>query len=285
VDPHVHVYKHDPAFPWAPETATPPRGDATPEMLLELMAANGVDRTVLVQHIAYRWDNRYTAAAFRKHPDKLMGVCRVNPEDPAAPDHLSQLTEEAGFHGVRLSPAVDASGDWFRGPLMAPLFGRAAELGVPMLIFIRPERLPDLARLLEWHPDLDVVVDHMASCAPDRPDQIEQLLELARYPRVYVKISHTWSLSRQEYPWRDTHDLVEKVYQAFGGQRIMWATDWPVCLARATYAQTLAVVRDELGFIGAADREWVLGKTTLRLWPFASSNTTEGNVQPGGTAR
>lgn len=268
VDPHVHVYKHDPAFPWAPETRQPPSGDATPEMLLELMAANGVEKTVLVQHIAYRWDNRYTAHAMKKYPDRFMGVCRVNPEDPAAPDHLSRLTEE-GFRGVRLSPATDASGDWFRGPLMPPLFRRAEALRVPLLVLTRPERLPDLARLLDRHPDLDVVIDHMADCPPDRPDLLAHLLDLARYPRVYVKISHTWSLSREAYPWRDTHGLVERVYQAFGGQRIMWSTDWPVCLHRATYAQTLAVVRDEMGFIAPADREWVLGKTALRLWPFA----------------
>ena len=267
IDPHVHVYKHDPAFPWAPETTNPPSGDATPEMLLELMAANGVEKTVLVQHIAYRWDNSYTAFAMKKHPDRLMAVCRVNPEDPGAPDHLSRLTED-GFHGVRLSPAVDASGDWFRGPLMDPLFQRAADLGVPMLILAKPDRLPDLAALVERHPDLDVVIDHMADCPPDRPDQIGKLLDLARLPRVYVKISHTWSLSRERYPWGDTHDLVERVYQAFGARRIMWSTDWPVCLRHAAYAQTLAVVRDEMRFLGAADREWVLGRTALQLWPF-----------------
>src|SRR3712207_7942731 len=74
IDPHVHVWKNDPAFPWAPETTNPPREDATPEMLLELMAANGVEKTVLVQVIHYRWDNRYTADALRRYPDKFMGV-------------------------------------------------------------------------------------------------------------------------------------------------------------------------------------------------------------------
>jgi predicted TIM-barrel fold metal-dependent hydrolase len=271
VDPHVHVYKHDPAFPWAPETANPPKGDATPEMLLELMAANGVERTVLVQFIGYRWDNRYAAYAMKKYPDRFMGVARVNPVDPASPDHLSQLTEE-GFRGVRLSPATDASGDWFRGPLMDPLFARAAALGVPMLILTRPDRLPDLAALLDRHSDLDVVIDHMADCAPDRPDQIRKLLDLARYPRVYVKISHTWGMSHEPFPWRDTHGLVERVYQAFGPKRIMWSTDWPVCLGHTTYARTLAVVRDEMPFIAAEDREWVLGKTALQLWPFGGPN-------------
>lgn len=268
VDPHVHVWVNSPAFPWAAETKDPPKEDATPEMLLPLMAAHGVEKTVLVQVIYYRWDNRYTAHVLRQYPDKFMAVCRVNPEDPAAPDHLSYLTEEHGFHGVRLSPAPDASGDWFTGPLMDPLFRRAAQLGVPMLILTRPARLPDLARLLERHPDLDVVVDHMADFTLDRPEELQALLALARYPRVYVKISHTWSISRQPYPWRDTFDAVKRVYQAFGPQRLMWATDWPMCLSRATYGQTLSVVRDEMPFFSPEDREWILGKTALKLWPF-----------------
>ncbi|MFH1086944.1 MAG: amidohydrolase family protein [Chloroflexota bacterium] len=269
IDPHVHVWKNDPAFPWAPETTRPPAEDATPEMLLELMAASGVEKTVLVQVIHYRWDNRYTAQALRDYPDTFMGVCRVNPEDPNAPDHLTYWTEVHGFHGVRLSPAVGAGGDWFTGPLMDPIFACAARLKVPLLILTRPPRLPDLAALLERHPDLDVCVDHMGDVAPDKPDEISALTALARFPRVYVKISHTWSISKEAYPWRDTHGLVEQVYRAYGGRRIMWGTDWPVCLHNTQYPQTLAVVRDAMPFIAPADREWVLGKTALQLWPFA----------------
>ena len=269
IDPHVHVWTDDPRFPWAAETTAPPRYPAPPEDLIDLMAANGVERTVLVQVIHYRWDNRYTAHVLRTYPDKFMGVCRVNPEDPAAPDHLNFWTEEHGFHGVRLSPSADAAGDWFAGPLMAPLFARAEALGVPMLILTRPGRLPQLARLLEQCPDLDVVIDHMADCPPDQPAEIDKLLDLARYPRVYVKISHTWGISKQSYPWGDTHALVQRVYHAFGGERIMWDTDWPVCLCRATYAQTLSAVRDEMDFFTRQDLEWVLGKTALKLWPFS----------------
>ncbi len=268
IDPHVHVWKSDTVFPWAPETTQPPKEDATPEMLLQMMQAHGVERTVLVQVIYYRWDNRYTAQALDLYPQQFAGVCRVNPLDRAAPDHLSYWTEERGFQGVRLSPATDAAGDWFQGPLMDPIFARAAQLHVPMLILTGPTRLPDLAAILERHPDLDVVIDHMADCPPDRPDLVALLLDMARYPRVYVKISHTWSLSREPYPWRDTHDLVQRVYQAFGAQRIMWGTDWPMCLQKTTYGRTLSVVRDEMKFIAADDMPWVLGQTALKLWSF-----------------
>ncbi len=268
IDPHVHIWTHDPEFPWPAETRNPPSGSALPEELLALMEANGVEKTVLIQSIHYRWDNSFVAHVQKSYPNKFMGVCRVNPEDQGAPDHLSFWTEEHGFKGVRLSPSIEPSGDWFDGPLMAPLFARSEALKIPMLILTGPKRLPRLAQLIEQFPELDVVIDHMADCSPNDSEQVQALLNLARYPRVYVKISHTWGISNEVYPWKDTHGLVRQVYEVFGARRIMWDTDWPVCLHKATYGQTLTVVRDEMNFFSSEDLEWVLGKTALRLWPF-----------------
>lgn len=266
IDSHVHVWKTDPKFPWAIETTNPPNYDATPEMLLELMAANGVEKTVLVQVIYYRWDNSYTTDAMKRFPDKFFGVCRINPQDPKSPDHLSRWVEDHGFRGVRLSPSTDASGDWFKSSLMDPIFCRAAQLKIPVLILTGPSRLIDLAAILKRHPDVDIVVDHMADCPLDQPENLKLLLNLAKFERVYVKVSHTWSLSKQAYPWKDTFDMVKMVYESFGGKRLMWGTDWPVCLNKARYEQTLSLVRDEMNFFSPEDKDWILGKTALKLW-------------------
>jgi predicted TIM-barrel fold metal-dependent hydrolase len=271
IDPHVHVWKNDPKYPWAKETTRPPDEDALPETLLAQMKANGVDKTVLVQVIYYRWDNRYTRDVMRQYPDKFMGVCRVNPESPASPDDLSRLVKEDGFHGVRLSPGAGPEGDWIRGDLMHPLWRRTAELRVPMLILAPITRMPDIAQLCDKHPNMDVCIDHMADCPADRPDQLPMLLDLARFPRVFVKISHTWNVSKQDYPYRDTHDQVKRIYDAFGRERLMWGTDWPMVEKKCGYAKALAVVRDEMRFFTAEDKEWILGKTVLKLWPFNAS--------------
>jgi L-fuconolactonase len=276
VDSHTHVWINDPQFPWPHGQAAPFPEDRTAEMLLQLMAANGVDKTVIVHPIHYLWDNRYAIHSAIKYPDKFMAAGRVNPEDPEAPDHLSEWTEQ-GLHGVRLSPAGGTPGDWFAGPLMDPLFTRAQQLGVPLLLLTTPPRLDDLVPLLDRHPDLDVVIDHMAHAhvpgagsASAGSATIDRLLDLARYPRVYVKISHTWSVSSEPYPWKDTHAAVDQTYQAFGPRRIMWGTDWPVCLSDTEYDKPLPSVRDEMRFIADEDMEWVLGKTALQLWPFDS---------------
>jgi predicted TIM-barrel fold metal-dependent hydrolase len=267
IDPHVHVWVNDPRYPWAKETTIPPKKDATPEMLLALMRANNVARTVLIQVIYYRWDNRYVADVVKKYPRYFVGVCRVNPEDPAAPDQLSKLVER-GFRGVRISPAADASGDWINGDLMPRLWTRAQSLKVPMQVYTSITRIPDVARLIEKHLALNVIIDHMADCPVDQPRQLDKLLALARYPRVFVKISHTWSISKQPYPWLDAQEHVKRLYAAYGPKRLMWATDWPVHEAKTIYSRTLSVVRDDMKFLNEEDKSWMLSKTIQRIWQF-----------------
>ena len=266
IDPHVHVWKHDPQFPFA-EGARVPERDAAPETLLGLMKANGVAKTVIIQVIHYRYDNSYLASVLKRYPETFMGVCRVDPLNPDAPDHLSALTAQ-GFRGVRLGPAGDASGDWFHGPLMPPLWKRCGDLKIPMTVLAPVTRMPDVALLLERMPELTVVIDHMADCPIDRPAELEKLIALRRYPNVFVKISHTWSISRRPYPWPDAQEYVKRLHQTFGPQRLMWATDWPIVEDRSTYARALSVVRDEMAFLNADDKRWMLAKTVERVWPF-----------------
>ena len=82
-------------------------------------------RTVIAQYIGYKWDNRYLPRFDQEvRPDTSRACAASIRTDPAAPDQLSRLTEQ-GFHGVRISPSADASGDWINGPLMPPLWKRA----------------------------------------------------------------------------------------------------------------------------------------------------------------
>jgi L-fuconolactonase len=268
VDAQIHVWINDRLYPWAAGTENPPKENRTPAMALELMKANGVERAVIAQYFGYKWDNRYCLDSIRKYAPHFRGVCRVDPTDPGAPDKLSHLAEQ-GFHGVRISPSADADGDWINGPLMPPLWKRAQSLKIPMQVYTPITRIPDLVHLIEQCPDLTVVIDHMADCPIDRPHQLEMLIALARYPRVFVKISHVWSISHQPYPWLDAQEYVKRLHAVYGPQRLMWASDWPVDLGWTTYERTLSVVRDEMKFLNLDDKSWILGKTAQRVWPFA----------------
>ncbi|MBI3696550.1 MAG: amidohydrolase family protein, partial [Acidobacteria bacterium] len=70
------------------------------------------------------------------------------------------------------------------------------------------------------------------------------------------------------FPYRDTHDQVHKLYDAFGPQRLMWGTDWPLVERHCGYAGALKIVRDELKFLNDEDKRWMLAKTIERVWRF-----------------
>jgi hypothetical protein len=74
------------ACPRAAETKKPPWQDATPEARREPVRANGMAKTALIQYTGYRWDNRYAAAAVKRHPQHLQAVARGKPQSAAAPD-------------------------------------------------------------------------------------------------------------------------------------------------------------------------------------------------------
>jgi L-fuconolactonase len=270
IDPHVHVWKNDSRYPWPKEVTKPPKEDALPSTLLDLMKAHGVEKTVIVHVIHYRWDCRYAGDTIKAHPDKFMGVCRVDPTAAGAADDLSRWVRDYGFRGVRLSPAADKSCDWIKDrEQMDRLVGKTAELKVPLCVLCPVTRIPDVAKVIDRHKDsLDVCIDHMADSPPEKPDELKKLLALAKYTRVFVKISHLWSLSKEKYPYKDTHDQVKRLYDEFGPERLMWGTDWPGVEAYCGYAKALALYRSELTFLTDADRRWILGGTALKLWPF-----------------
>jgi len=137
-----------------------------------------------------------------------------------------------------------------------------------MTLLIPIARVPDIYPLVDKFPNLTVVIDHMADCPVAHPEQLEKLVRLAASPKVFVKISHTWSLSKERYPWLDSQRLVKRLYDTFGPQRLMWATDWPIAKELATYSQRLTVVRDNMKFLNAGDKKWILSQTIERVWPF-----------------
>ena len=89
-------------------------------------------------------------------------------------------------------------------------------------------------------------------------------MELDRYWRVRSAVS----VSKEPYPYADAQAQVKRLYDAFGPRRLMWGTDWPLVEIYCGYAKALAVVRDEMKFLNAEDKSWILRKTVERVWKF-----------------
>ncbi len=273
VESHVHIWTQDDAFPFAPTLpdVPAPTNDATAEMLLEVTRRAGVDHVVMVQPSTYGWDNRYLADSIARYPDRLAGVCLVDPLDEKAPEHLEFWVQERKFHGVRLHAVRADSAEWFTTPQTDRIWRKAADLGIPICVLMDLEHAPMLAEMVQRYPQVDVVVDHMGriDVAEEPPyPNFSGLLRLADHPRTFAKVSGMLHYSGESYPYADTHPFFRMAKEAWGPQRLMWGTDWPMLLDKADYLPRLTAVRDEMSFFNAEDLEWVLGKTALQLWQF-----------------
>jgi L-fuconolactonase len=137
-----------------------------------------------------------------------------------------------------------------------------------MTVLAPVTRMPDIVPLIEQNPDLTVVIDHQADSPLNQPEKLDMLLALQRYPKVFVKISHMWSLSKQPFPYPDAQIQVKRLYDKFGAKRLMWGTDWPVSLRELPYGQAVELFRDHMDFVSREDHEWILSRTVQQVWPF-----------------
>ncbi|MGA8111565.1 MAG: amidohydrolase, partial [Acidobacteriaceae bacterium] len=88
------------------------------------------------------------------------------------------------------------------------------------------------------------------------------------YPRVYVKISDMWVVSKMPYPYPDAQAMVARLRDGFGAERLMGDTNWPVSLKQLPYARIVELYRDHMTVFNAEECDQVLYKTVQRLWPF-----------------
>jgi predicted TIM-barrel fold metal-dependent hydrolase len=271
------VWSEDPvAFPFAHPTNRnfkPPAIAATAEALLAEMDRYGISQAVLVQVIYYGWDNRYLAHVLQAHPTRFRAQGLVDPEAADVADKFEALVREQGFSGVRLSPLYFPGRDtWLNSEAHVRLWRRAESLRGILNFFILPTQLARLATMIEKFPAVHVVIDHLAriELATVERDTAE-LVRLARFPNVSVKVSELNNMSRtKQYPYRDTYEVVKRVYDAFGPDRLLWGTGFPAGTraqaGRPTLDEELALIRTEIPFFTASDREKILGRNAAALW-------------------
>ena len=285
VDTHMHVWANDASrFPYAHPYVAPDtglRGDGSVETLIADMDRHGCTHCVLVQVIHHGWDNRYVAACVRRYPRRLRAHGLIDPTDPKVADRLEYWMKEHGLHGMRFSAIYYRNGghggdSWLDAPETHELWRRAASLGAVFNFFIHCDQLPRLARMVEAHPDVPVVVDHLGQVELGQEDpepDFRRLIDIARYESVRVKVSELTSVSASGvYPFEDAWPYVKRVHEAFGPDRLLWGTGYPGG-ARAEYERPaldreIELIRSVIPFFTDEDREKILGRNAARLWGF-----------------
>jgi predicted TIM-barrel fold metal-dependent hydrolase len=285
IDTHMHVWaqagsKYPFPHPYQPDFKVPP-AEGTLEMLIADMDAHGCTHSVLVQVIYHGWDNAYVADCVKKHPDRLKAHGLIDPTDPEAADKLEFWIKEHGLVGMRFSPLYYAGGKlggdaWLTADETHRVWKKAEELGAVFNFFITPPQLPKLEKMVKAHQDVPIILDHFSQLDLGQADpepHIKLLLGMAKYPNVYVKVSELASVSKSKtYPFADAYPFVKRVYEAFGPDRLLFGTGYPgdarAHYKRPTLDKEIELVRKEIPFFTADDREKILGRNAAKLWGF-----------------
>ena len=267
VESHVHVWTiSDHKFPAHPNINLQPEANATAEDLFVAQKdIEHVDCTILIQPRYYLWDNSYLAHTAATHPDRFVVAGRINPLCTEAPVQLRELMTWPSYRGIRLAPTESPETQWLDHHTQDALWEVAAETNATVGLLIHWYQLPQAEEMALRHPQVTIVIDHLGLPNYADPESLENLLALADRPNVYVKLSGYPHGTNAGYPYLRAHPFIKRVLRAFGASRVMWGSDWPVCLSNATYGETFQSAWD-LEWLTDGDREWIFGQTARIAW-------------------
>ncbi len=270
IDAHVHVWTDDvEAYPLAPgyavEEMKPP--SFTAEELFVHSQPCGIDRVLLIQMSFYGTDNRYLLDTIARLPGVFRGVAVVDHTREDLGSEMERLWR-GNVRGFRVYQVGDAA-EPLDSPEYEPLCGLAGDLGMAVCPLLGPSSLPAVARAAVRFPRTTFVLDHLARIGVGGSIQqadVAALCALAEHPNCCVKVSAFYALGAAQPPHDDLAPLIRQVYEAFGAERLMWATDCPYQVVDETYDDSLALIRDRLPFLSEGDRAAILGGTAARVF-------------------
>jgi predicted TIM-barrel fold metal-dependent hydrolase len=266
IDAHVHVwtdvFDHYPiAESYQKSDMKPPT--FRPDELFTHTEPSGVNRIVLIQMSFYGFDNSYMLDVMELHPGVFSGIAVVDWEGEEPGQEMRRLANR-GVRGFRVYPKSAPIESWLDGHGFDQMFMVGAEHNLAVCPLINPDGLPALDRRCEQFPETPVIIDHLCRIGAGQPitnTHIDQLCAMAKHPNVMVKASAFYALGEKTPPYDDLAELVQRVYEAFGAERLMWASDCPYQVVDHTYEDSIGFVRDRLEFLSASDKDQILRKT------------------------
>ncbi len=270
IDAHQHFWRYTPEeYGWIDEPMRAIRRDFLPPELARLLAEHRLDGTVAVEARQTLAESRWLLELARGY-SFIKGVVGWVPlADPGVSGMLDAFIQDPVFKGVR--HVVQGQPPGF---LTAPAFNAGLrevtfrKLVYDLLIFVH--QLEETIHFVDRHPRQVFVLDHIAKPAVQGPPPAvwcRSLRELARRPLVFCKFSGVVT----EVPgWRWAPDLLrpyfEEVLAAFGPGRLMFGSDWPVCLVAADYGRWFEFVESCARQLTSVERERVLGGTATEVY-------------------
>jgi L-fuconolactonase len=271
IDSHHHLWRYDSAdYPWMAAGMEKLRRDYLLPDLKAVTQATGVTGTVVVQ-ARQTVEETLWLSEIAAETELILGIVGWAPLVHAQVDsYLERLAALPKMKGMRHvlhdepDPFYMSREDFHRG------ISRLKDYGLRFDCLIFEHHLPQTIEFVGRHPNQIFIVDHIAKpsiCKKVLAPWRQQLTELASRPNVYCKLSGMvteahWDLWTEQ----DLAPYFEIVLQAFGCERTMFGSDWPVVNLASSYEEWLGVAQRALSQISEEERAWIFARTAIAAY-------------------
>ena len=270
IDSHQHFWKYHPErHDWITEAMKPIRRDFQPSDLKPLLDKNNIEGCVVVQVDQTEDETLQLLSLANQHPfvKGVVGWIDLrNNNLESRLEYFSTLKKLKGFRHIVQGekPGFLAQPDFISGVRLLNKYSLTYDL------LIYHHQLTEAIAFLDKIPDTAIVVDHISKPAI-REGEVsgwaKNMAAMAKFPNVYCKVSGmvteaNWSAWKQD----DFSPYLDVVFQEFGTDRLMYGSDWPVCLLAASYDEQLSILQKYLTKFSSGEKAKVLGGNAERFY-------------------
>ena len=288
IDAHQHFWRYTAdEYGWIDDSMATLRRDVLPAESAREMSAAGWNACVAVQARQTVEETRWLLALADAHPSiaGVVGWVDLQAGADAVRDQLAPFASHSKLVGMRHIVQSEPDDRFLVRPQVLEGLEVLAEFGLAFDLLIYRRHLRAASECVARFPGHRFVVDHLAKPnirGRERRPWEEDIRALAAHPHVYAKLSGLVT----EADWNawtpaDLRPYLDVAFEAFGADRLMIGSDWPVCLVAAPYQRTLNAVVEYIAARPAHERDAVLGGTAQRFWRL---NADDAHDASGGRA-
>lgn len=271
IDSHQHFWKFDPVRDsWINDEMQVVRRDFLPDDLRPLLSANGFDGCVAVQADKSDAENEFLLALATEN-EFIKGIVGwVDFEAPNIEEQLKHFSNNPLIKGFRHVLQGEAQRDYMLRPAFLNGIGLLKKYNFTYDILIFPDQLKFTAQFVARFPDQLFVLDHIAK--PDIKNQKmdnwkEYIIALAKHPNVYCKLSGmVTEASWNSWKPTDFTPYLDVVFNAFGVRRLMYGSDWPVCLLAGGYNSALELIKQYSAQLTNNEQDLLFGGNAVQFY-------------------
>lgn len=270
IDAHHHFWSLKRGdYGWLTPDKEPIYRDFLPADLKPLLAAAGIEGTILVQAAPTVAETKFMLGLASEEPFIRGVVGWVDFEDPSAPEDIARLSKQSALVGLRPMIQDIADDAWMLGEGLVTAFGALIAADLTFDALTLPRHLPALRALLLRHPNMRTVIDHGSK--PIIRDRImdgwdQDMAALASETSAFCKLSGLVTEAHADWTVDDLRPYVDHLLDTFGPDRLIWGSDWPVCTLASSYGRWVEVTGELLSGLTEGETSAILGGNAARAY-------------------